>query len=365
MSGAVLKGEVVYLYAFDVADEIRTERISKILSKRALAFGIRWEHSFPKDIPYYRPLTIDLKRTAWKIQSHLVQPVVRVYDVGVVSILVSVPFAVAGLRELAASHQPVLDTNRPLPKAAHELCVEIVENLREFLVRGTDRVDTPEAYTVFCFRDLGGDEPLAEWIRKQRREITGLLEETDPAALSEQQVEQTFRHYLSFSEKDATIIDWDAALVADLAGPADDVIHVLELANLQLEEMVLMDKRLDRFIENAYDDLERKRNPLLGLARRELSKLRRFLMDAAKLTDEVSNISKFFGDFYLARIYLAARERFHLATWRESIQGRLSSLDNLYRVLRAETNEARMLVLELMIVLLFILDLIAVFWLKS
>ncbi|MBI2981975.1 MAG: hypothetical protein HYY44_06775, partial [Deltaproteobacteria bacterium] len=73
------------------------------------------------------------------------------------------------------------------------------------------------------------------------------------------------------------------------------------------------------------------------------------------------NISKFFGDWYLARVYLAARERFHLATWKESIQSRLSNLDHFYEVLRAEANESWMLVLELLIVLLFIADLAAVF----
>ena len=42
-----------------------------------------------------------------------------------------------------------------------------------------------------------------------------------------------------------------------------------------------------------------------------LRHLRRFRVDVAKLTDEVTHITKFFGDWYLARVYLGARDRFY------------------------------------------------------
>lgn len=356
-----LKGEVVYLYAFDVADEIRTERIHKILSKKAMPYAIQLDHTLPKDIPFYRPLTIDLKREGWKLGGENVQPVLRIYEVGVVSIMISVPFSVGDLKDLMPYHRPVLDKQKPLDKAAHELCAEVVKNLHEYIVRGMPKVDTPEAYTVFNIRQVGDEKNIEAWSQAQRRAIAGLLAETHPEQLSQQQVDETFRHSISFTLSDLTIIEWDAALAVDLTGPSDDLIHVLELANLQLEELVLMDKRLDVHLDKAYTDLETRRPFLGSLSRRALSKIRRFRMDVAKITDEVSNISKFFGDWYLARIYLAARDRFHLSTWQESIQSRLNNLDNLYEVLRSEANEAWMLILEVLIVGLFIADLVAVF----
>ena len=357
-----IKGEVVYLFAFDVADEIRTAKVSEILSEKAMSYGVRRDRMLPKTIPFYHPLTIDLKRDAWKIRGQSVQPVVRIYDVGVVSIVISVPFISHDLIELMDAHRPVLDSGHALDETARQLCSEIVDNLRPFLVRSVPAVNTPEAYTVFCLTSLDGESSALSFVETRRREIAGLLAETESALLSEQQIQETFRHAISFSCNDLTIIDWDAALIIDLSSSPADALHVLELANLQLEELVLMDKRLDVYLEDAYWDLERKKSPLLGLPRRELAKLRRFRMDVAKITDEVSNISKFFGDWYLARIYLAARERFHLATWRESIHSRLGSLDNLYEVFRSESTEARMLLLEILIVLLFVIDLAAVFY---
>lgn len=356
-----LSGEVVYLYAFDVADEIRTERVRKILSRKAMPFGVQLDHTLPKDIPFYRPLTIDLKREGWKLGGLKVQPVVRVYDVGVVSVMISVPFVVSELKELLSYHHPVLDGQRPMDRAAHELCIEIVKNLQEYIVRGMPSIGTPEAYTVFSVSHIGAAVDVEAWLEAHRREIAGLLSETEAEQLSEQQVVEIFRHAIGFTRSDFTVIDWDAAFVVDLTGPTHDLVHVLELANLQLEELVLMDKRIDGYLDEAYTTLETPR-PFWGrFSRKELAKIRRFRMDVAKITDEVSNISKFFGDWYLGRIYLAASERFHLETWHESIQNRLSSLDNLYGVLRSEANEASMLILEIMIVLLFIVDLIMVF----
>ncbi|HEX5033665.1 MAG TPA: hypothetical protein VFW62_04240, partial [bacterium] len=308
-----LQGEVFYLYAFDVADEIRTDKAEKILAKKTVPFGPSNERFVPKAIPFYRPLSIDPMRGSWRIGGRQVQTLVRIYDVGVVSVLISVPFEVGGLGELMPFHRPVLDGKGPLDQAAHELCRNVVQHLREYLV-GASEVDIPEAYTVFVVRHIDQSDNAERWAEGQKREIAGLLAETNPAALSQQQIDETFRHKLSFEFDDVAIVDWDAALIADLSGEIEDEIHVLELANLQLEELVLMDKRLDVYLDGAYVALERSRPKLWSWKRSEIEKLRRFRTDVAKITDEVSNISKFFGDWYLARIYLAARDRFHLAT---------------------------------------------------
>jgi hypothetical protein len=267
------------------------------------------------------------------------------------------------LKDLMNFHAPILDNGTALDKAAHALCLDVVENLKPYLIHGSNMVGTPEAYTVFTFQKIPGEE-VEPWVQKEKENIAGLLSEVDASQLSSQQIEEVFRRYISFGRQDAVIIDWDAAIVVDLAGAPQSVLHVLELANLQLEELVLMDQRLDRYLDQAYDALEQKRSRLLGLPRRELAKYRRLMMDVAKITDEVINITKFIGDWYLARIYLSARDRFHIPTWRESVQNRLSQLNDLYEVFRSEVNDTRMLFLEFLIVLFFIIDLLAVFFKK-
>ena len=65
-----MKGEVVYLYAFDVANEIKTDKIEQILSQKPHPFEVRVDQPLPKHTPLYRPLAIDLKRfsVTWRGQ---------------------------------------------------------------------------------------------------------------------------------------------------------------------------------------------------------------------------------------------------------------------------------------------------------
>jgi len=92
-----------------------------------------------------------------------------------------------------------------------------------------------------------------------------------------------------------------------------------------------------------------------------LRELREIRIDLARLSDELSNISKFFGDWHLARIYENVSARFHLADWHRTIDGKLQTLDDLYQLLNHDQTNRWMLILEVTIVLLFIIDLVILF----
>jgi hypothetical protein len=172
------------------------------------------------------------------------------------------------------------------------------------------------------------------------------------------QTSEVLRIQRSYAKTDLVVIDWDAALVVDLSGYMDDVLYVLELANLQLEEYRMMDQRLDRYLDRAYDDLKRRRFGLLGTYSATLGTLRLFRVDVTRLNDEVTHISKFVGDWYLARVYLGALERFYLSQWRQSVENRLGQLDQLYSVVNADINNRRMVLLEVLVVIFFAIDLL-------
>ena len=89
-----------------------------------------------------------------------------------------------------------------------------------------------------------------------------------------------------------------------------------------------------------------------------MRELREIRIDLARFSDELSNISKFFGDWHLARIYENISARFHLADWHKTIDDKLQTLDDLYQILRSDQNTRMMLILEVTIVLLFVIDLV-------
>lgn len=357
-----MKGQVVYLYAFDVANEILTANVQEILSKEPMPFSVRVDSAFPKDVPLYRPLVIELPSIT-AFQGRPVPIVVRVYEVGVVNIMMVVPFECDALSDLMPFHHPRLDCGPSFDEVAREYCSQVCASLRDLMVRTTPPTD-PEGYTLFCITDLPDTTDAATWLADQERAVAGLLAETDPASVSDSQIAESLRLQRSFARSDLVVIDWDAALVIDLSGHMEDVLYVLELANLQLEEFHVLDRALDRFLNRAYDDLERRPFSLFGVASARLKKLRYFRVDLTRLADEVTNITKFIGDWYLARVYLAARQRFYLDQWRDSVDKRLAQLDQLYSVVHAEINERRMLWLEVLIVIFFAIDLVAILILK-
>jgi hypothetical protein len=359
--GSAMKGEVVYLYAFDVAYEIVTSRVQEILATKPFPFTIRTERTFPRDVPLYQPLAIELPPLPAQMRSRPVHVLIRVYSLGVVTVAFRVGFETELTGELSSFHRATLEDGRTLDEVARGICAEVYKNLREFMIRGTQPSE-PEAYTVFCLTEMAGVEDVNQWLRHNRRAIAGLLSETAPERISENQVREALRIRRSFENTDVVVIDWDAALVVDLGGYVEDVLYVLELANLQLEEFRVMDRGLDRYLDQSYEQLERVRWPFLGGSAGVLRALRRFRVDLTKLADEVTHITKFFGDWYLARVYLGARDRFYLDHWRQSVEQRLAQVDQLYTVVQSEIYERRMFWLELIIVFLFIIDVLALFF---
>jgi hypothetical protein len=154
------------------------------------------------------------------------------------------------------------------------------------------------------------------------------------------------------------VIDWDAALVVDEPADFAETLYVIELGNLNLAELEAYDRLLDRALDRSYRDLRgrayRKRNEVL-------IELREIRIDLARYGDELSNITKFFGDWHLARVYETIAARFHLADWHRVVDEKLRTLDNLYQILQHDQSNRWMLTLEVTIVLLFIIDLIILF----
>ncbi len=359
-----MEGEVVYLYAFDVANEIIAPRVQEILSEKPFAFEVRPDRTLPKDVPLYRPLAIEAPPPHSRLHGAPVRVFVRIYNVGVVTIMMRASFDTPVLADLVRFHNPRLDDGLMLDRVAVNLCAKVCESLGDAIIGRNDTPPSPEAYTVFCFTELDGATDTNAWLAERRRQVAGLLTETPPQNLSEAQVTEVLRIQRSFENTDLAVIDWDAALIVDLTGYVDDVLYALELANLQLEEFRIMDQRLDQYLDLAYEHVERKSWAVFGIANVTLRNLRRFRVDVAKLTDEVTHITKFIGDWHLARVYLGARDRFYLDQWRASVEQRLAQLDKLYSVVHSEVNEQRMLWLEVIIVIFFALDLAIMIWLR-
>lgn len=361
-------GEVVYLYAFDVAYEMTREPVRELLGQPVQPMQLDADKRTPRHPFLFKPQMVRLPSVERMGPDGLVkfERIVKLLPVGAISITIRVPFQVDKVEDLVGYHDLQFQ-NRSLHEEVRQLAEDIRNELRPYYIRPVDHLVDEEAYTVFCLEaPLTTSEGLpisAEaWLDAHRRQVAALLtQEDDVRYLSQQEADESTGRYLSYYQNDVVVVDWDAALLVDEKADFDETLYIMELANLQLAELEAYDRLLDHALERSYRDMSRAR----WRGRAILHELRELRIDLTRLSDELSNISKFFGDWHLARIYEAIASRFHLADWHNSIDEKLKALDHLYQLLQQDRTNRAMLILEATIVLLFILDLLLIFGLKG
>src|SRR6476660_1573615 len=355
-------GEVVYIYAFDLAYEMTRQPVRELLGQPVAQFVVDASKRSPRQLFFYRPQMVRLPPLE-RIGPHgpiRVDRVIKLLPVGAISITIRVPFEVQHVEDLVVYHD-LQFSNGSLNEEVRRLAEEVRRELKDYFIRPVANLADEEAYTVFCIESpllaADGTKLRSEnWLEAHRREVASLLtQEPDIEHLSSQETEESTQRFLSYYEHDLVVMDWDAALLIDEAKNFDETLYVMELANLQLAELEAYDHILDDSLDRAYRDLTYRHFRGRRSIMRELREIR---IDMARLSDELSNITKFFGDWHLARIYENISARFHLADWHRTIDGKLKTLDDLYQLLHHDQSNRWMLILEVTIVLLFIIDVV-------
>ncbi|MCS7131159.1 MAG: hypothetical protein NZ934_00280, partial [Hadesarchaea archaeon] len=170
-------------------------------------------------------------------------------------------------------------------------------------------------------------------------------------------------------------IDWYATLISGAVDYLDEFVHMIELAKIQLLELKTYDRLLDQRLDRAYGSLRGVfRGPKMGIswgsrhyrelsrAASELAELRVEILD---LVEDMRNITKFTGEWYLGKLYRLASERFRIADWLALVDKKLDRLQELYAmameridVHRATTMEFLMMILIATIVALEVLTVV-------
>jgi hypothetical protein len=363
--GTRYTGFVVYMYAYDVAYEMSREPVRQLLGRPVEPFQVGLDKRSPRGRSVFKPAMVRLPPLTRKgpLGSIELERVVKLWPVGAISISVRVPFAVDQLGELVNYHDLQVD-EWSLNEEMRALAEDVRQDLQPYCIRPVTHVEDEEAYTVFCLEGpLTNDQGLPlnaeEWFVKHRRDVAAVLtQETNSEQLSRQEADESTSRYLSYYQSDLVVVDWDAAMLVDEPRDLEESLYVMELANLQLAELEAYDRWLDAALERSYRDLSRHSRRAQAAVVRDLKEIR---IDLARVNDELSNITKFFGDWHLARLYESLAARFHLAGWHHSIEEKLRTLDDLYGLLKHDQTNRWMLILEATIVLLFIIDLVILF----
>jgi hypothetical protein len=355
------QGMCYALFAYDIAFAINLDEAERSISSATQRGGIKRQHPAPAYFEYH-PAPVRVTQAAEPLPLESYQSGAHVdvvlYDFGAVSVMYSFPLtgSLAGLCALSEE----LYNNERLLTDSRQRVEQLLTVIHAALVK-PQVADIVEDYVIFhiesfvtpCAPDilLTVHAPtIARMLRAERQE------------LSVQERQDALSRSLSFSPDDLTIIDWHAALVVDKDGT--DVCSVLEFANVELLEMRFLDQLLDGALERSYESVSLRLGRLLwvpGSYRASLHEIAQFHMDSALLFEGVNNALKLLGDQYLARVYRAASERFHLADWDTSILRKLQTLESLYEKMNDQAASHRMEILEWIIILLITLSIVLPF----
>jgi hypothetical protein len=353
-------GEIAYIYAFDIAYELRC-KVATLLGQTVTETTLDPSKRTPRQSFLYRSqmvnlpdVHVDVDRESKRVPA---KRTVRLLPTGAVSITFRVPFAHQTLEDLVPYHVPsfgVID----LQEQARVLARQITVELGDACVRPHLDLPAEEAYTVFCIHNP--PDNAQEWLQANRRGVAALLtQEENPADLAAEEIDESIHQRVSYYRQDIAVIDWDAALLIDTPRNLLEALHVIELANLQLAELEAFDRLLDRVLDRAYRDVQSRRTRVKKDILKELKEIR---MDMARFGDELSNATKFLGDWHYARVYQLLSRRFHLSEWQQTITNKQRTLDDLYQLLQNDQNHRLMTTLEAAVVLMFLIEILPTLW---
>lgn len=212
-----------------------------------------------------------------------------------------------------------------------------------------------EEYLFFCIKDYDGT--IDSYINGCREHIAAMLKD-EPIKLASQEIDDTLETNIRYGLQDIAIVDWDGAFLVDATGEFKESIAVLELANIQLLNFRILDRRLTEKIGM----LKRHIEPLnIG----SFFRLSPFMKDVIKIRsqsvielEDIESALRLYGDWYSGKLYDLASKKFHLSTWRSQVKAKLEALEDLYEMIVNITTERYNLVLEFLIFVLIVLEIV-------
>jgi hypothetical protein len=238
---------------------------------------------------------------------------------------------------------------------------------RQMLKRVTPALVKPyenwlnEDYYVFHVQQIEGQPTALGLIKSHGDQIAQIVRGED-APLSEGERREILQSSMSYFPTDLVVVGWNAAFVYDTSAGADTTIQLLEYANSQLLEFRHYDEVLTRELKGVYLSLEKGTGFLARwrLARAS-ARLHTLLLDVTELTERADNAIKFLSDMFSARLYRLAAGKVGVPDYKDLVQQKLSTAENLYKFMVEQFHQGRAFVLELLIVIILIIDLIFLF----
>ena len=353
----IARGTCHVIFIYDIAFAIDLNEAERRISS-ATRETLKHKRRAPQYFEY-SPAPLRIAQAAERVgidETFATDPQVElvVYDFGAVTVIYRIDLSRDGSRLLNLSEE--LYENKQLLADSRHRVQDVLKVIEPALTKANIS-SFVEDYVIFQVEAFTEPIAIEDLTTHHAAQIAQILR-AESRELSADEITDATSNRISFGRDDVVIVDWNAALVVDTE--AEDVLTVLEFANVELLEMRFLDQRLDDALDLAYDRLS-KRSQKWYQFRSHPSDLRdisQWQVDSAILFEGVNNVLKLLGDQYLARLYRLVAQRFHLADWDVSILRKLETLEGIYQKISDQMVSRRMEVLEWIIIFLIAISII-------
>jgi len=355
-----LQGSVLVLIQFDVCEEINLDALRDIFGARRQEASFK--HPAPGYVRFQRAPVVEPVEPLILESGERLDVQIKYYDYGVLSVVFELPFSGDWDTLVRLASRWVWDTD--FTSFAQKIVKQKIERARPALVKLYDTW-LHEDYFVFHVRDIAGNPTAAELLATQGGRIAQIVRgENVPLSDGEQQ--EIMQSKISYYPNDLAVISWNGAFLYDTSSGAETVIQLLEYANSQLLEFRHYDELLTRELASVYDFMDHGSGIWARWrTARRASRLHTVLLDVDELTERADNAIKFLSDMFSARLYKVAASKIGVTDYKDLVNQKVHTAEELYRFMVDQFHQSRAFVLELMVVIILIIDLIWLFKGKS
>jgi hypothetical protein len=352
----MLQGSVLVLIQFDVCEEINLDSLRDIFGARRQEASFK--HPAPGYVRFQRPPVVEQVEPLILESGERLDVQIKYYDYGVLSVVFELPFSGDWDTLVGLAGRWVWDTD--FTSFAQKIVKQKIERARPALVKLYDSW-LHEDYFVFHVRDIAGTPSAAELLATQGGRIAQIVR-GENAPLSEGEQAEIMQSKISYYPNDLAVISWNGAFLYDSTAGAETVIQLLEYANSQLLEFRHYDELLTRELASVYDFMDHGSGIWARWrTARRASRLHTVLLDVDELTERADNAIKFLSDMFSARLYKVAASKIGVTDYKDLVNQKVHTAEELYRFMIDQFHQSRAFVLELMVVIILIIDLIWLF----
>ena len=366
-----LQGSVLVLIQFDVCEEIRLDVLRDIFGatrQEAPSF----KHPAPGYVRYQRPPVVERVEPLVLESGERLDAQIKYYDYGVLSVVFELPFSGDWDTLVRLSSRWVWDTD--FTSFAQKIVRQKLERAAPALIKPYDTTPAEnrsaaegndawlhEDYFIFHVRDIAGNPSAEQLLAGERGRIAQVVRgETVP--LSEGECQEILQSRISYYPSDLTVIGWNAAFLYDNQAGAEPAIQLLEYANSQLLEFRHYDELLTGELQSVYEFMDSGSTGIWARWRtaKRATRLHTVLLDVNELTERADNAIKFLSDMFSARLYKVAASRVGVTDYKDLVNQKVHTAEELYRFMVDQFHQSRAFVLEFLVVIILIIEL---FWL--